>query len=62
VLDFVGGSSSVLVVGGRCQPGAGANLSVWDTTAPAAGSCVGRLMHHQVRGRRWLAACACEEL
>lgn len=52
-VDFVGGSSSVLVVGGRCQPasttsiGASSNLSVWDTMAPAASSCVGRLSHHQ---------------
>lgn len=55
-VDFVGGSSSVLVVGGRCLPGSGAspgaacgsNLSVWDTMAPAASACVGRLAHHQV--------------
>ena len=52
-VDFVGGSSSVLVVGGRSLPTASAgspssNLSVWDTTAPTASSCVGRLTHHQV--------------
>lgn len=52
-VDFVGGSSSVLVVGGRCLPSAGAspgsssNLSLWDTMAPAASACVGRLAHHQ---------------
>lgn len=56
-VDFVGGSSSVLVVGGRCLPstatttasGIGSsNLSVWDTMAPTASSCVGRLSNHQV--------------
>lgn len=52
-MDFVGGSSSVLVVGGRClASGIGSsgssNLSVWDTMAPTATSCVGRLSHHQV--------------
>ena len=52
-VDFVGGSSSVLVVGGRCLAsgmvgGGCSNLSVWDTMAPAASSCVGRLSHHQV--------------
>lgn len=52
-MDFVGGSSSVLVVGGRCVQSSGAgsgcsNLSVWDTMAPTASSCVGRLGHHQV--------------
>ena len=52
-VDFVGGSSSVLVVGGRCVQSSGAgsgcsNLSVWDTMAPTASSCVGRLGHHQV--------------
>ena len=57
-VDFVGGSSSVLVVGGRSVPagggGASSNLSVWDTMAPTAASCVGRLMNHQVRaGAAW---------
>ena len=53
-VDFVGGSSSVLVVGGRSLPGAApggggavSNLSVWDTMAPTASSCVGRLANHQ---------------
>jgi WD40 repeat protein len=52
-VDFVGGSSSVLVVGGRCMHSSGgssgstSNLSVWDTMAPPASNCVGRLSSHQ---------------
>ncbi|KAL4433701.1 hypothetical protein ABPG75_000142 [Micractinium tetrahymenae] len=55
-VDFVGGSSNVLVVGGRCLPSSSSsllsgacssNLSVWDTMAPAASACVGWLANHQ---------------
>lgn len=44
----------MLVVGGRSLPtsaaagGSASNLSVWDTMAPTASSCVGRLVNHQV--------------
>lgn len=60
-VDFVGGSSSVLVVGGRSLPtsagagGGASNLSVWDTMAPTASSCVGRLVNHQARWLGWRA-------
>ena len=40
---FVGGSTSVLAVGGFCQQG---NVAVWDTLASTRSGPIARLSHH----------------
>lgn len=42
-MTYVGGSSSVLAVGGRCSSG---NISLWDAASSPADACVGRAKHH----------------
>lgn len=43
-VTYVGGSSSVLAVGGFSQ--GGGNLAVWDTLAAPSGGPIGSLGHH----------------
>lgn len=47
-VEYVGGSSSVVAVGGRSSPGEGGNIALWDTLAPSSSAAVGRLGQHQV--------------
>jgi len=42
-VTYVGGSTSVLAVGGFCQAG---NVAVWDTLAPVKAGPIARLSHH----------------
>lgn len=42
-VSFVGGSTSVLAVGGFCQQG---NVVVWDTLASTKAGPIARLTHH----------------
>jgi len=56
---YVGGSSSVLAVGGSCARG---NVALWDTLAPPAGGPVGALSNHTalvtaLQARRPAARC-----
>lgn len=48
-VEYVGGSSSLVAVGGRGHAGEG-NIAVWDTLAPPSAAGVGRLGQHQVCG------------
>ena len=48
-VEYVGGSSSVVAVGGRGAPGEG-HIALWDTLAPPSSAGVGRLGQHQASG------------
>ena len=61
-VSFVGGSSAVVAAAGQCNAG---NVSMWNTSLPERGACVGRLRNHKAAVNKvktlpggWLLAAA----